>query len=267
MDFRRLNQRGLTLIEVMIAVVIIAIMSALTSVSIQKSTRYKKKIEQDLDDYAGVRDTLIIMTRDINQAFHWHDVTEIIKNKMINEAKQAGKPPPFQTRPDNQPTPIPTEKLTAFIGESDSLYFTSLNNARVTTNSPQSDQAKIGYYIKSVKSAANGEPTKALIRRVSPVLDEDVTRGGKESVILEGIKEFKLRYYGGKDEREWQPSWKSVDTSDSRTLYMFPDAVEISITITKEKREISLSTVAAIHMPNNDPFKMTTSSPAPGVSQ
>jgi hypothetical protein len=60
------------------------------------------------------------------------------------------------------------------------------------------------------------------------------------------------------EEKEWLTTWKSVETTDSKTLYKFPEAVEIDLVIEKNKREIKLSTIAAIHMPNNEPFKNTT---------
>ncbi len=250
------SKNGFTLLEILIAVLILAIISTLTAVNISKSLKFKKKIEVQIDDYAGLRDALNIMTHDINTAFHWIDINDEIKKKLIQEAQAAGKPPPnfSGSAQRNSDPPIPTEKLTGFVGGPDSLYFTTLSHSRTTVNAQESDQAKIGYYIKDVRSAGKERNNvKALIRRESTVLDDDVTKGGKETVLLEYVQSLKFRYLGG-DNKDWVETWKSSGGAlDDRTSNKFPDAVEISLAIARDGRELKLSTLAAIHMTNNDP--------------
>ncbi|MDZ4678255.1 MAG: type II secretion system protein GspJ [Oligoflexia bacterium] len=261
------SKKGFTLLEVLISVVILSIISTLTAMSIQRSTRFKGKIEKDIDEYSSVRDALVIITRDVNQAFHWYDISEEIKKKMIADAKAAGKESPFGNNQQVGPA-IPTEKLTSFIGAPDSLYLTTLSHQRTLTNAAESDQAEIGYYIKSVRSVKDQKSTKALVRSVSTLLDDDVTKGGKETVLLEDIKSLKFKYLGG-DNKDWVDTWKSTGTDESRSQGKFPNAVEINLTVGKDKREFKLSTVAAVHMPNNEPpGTKTEASPgaSPGIS-
>jgi general secretion pathway protein J len=262
------SKKGFTLLEVIIAVTILAIISTFTAMSIQRSSRFKTKIEEDLSEYAAARDTLVIMTRDINQAFHWIDIGEEIKKKLTADAQAAGKPPPFPTPnpQNNNNSNIPTEKLTSFVGSPDSLYMTTLSHQRTVAETPESEQAKIGYFIKSVKSVKDQKDTKALIRSVATVLDDDVTKGGKETVLLENVKSLKFKYLGG-DNKEWIDTWKSTQLDDSRTANKFPTAVQIDLVTGKDKREFKLSTIAAIHMPNNEPpGAKAAASPAPGTN-
>jgi len=255
------SNKGFTLLEIIIAVVILAIISSMTALNIQKSIKFKAKVERDLEDYAGVRDALVIITRDINNAFHWIDINEEIKKSMNADAQAQGKAPPFGT-PNPQginSNAVPTEKITGFIGDKDSLYLTSLGHERTVTDSKESDQAKVGYFIKDVKSVHDGQSTKALIRSESVFLDGEVGKPGKETVLLEHIKSMTFKYLGG-DDKEWVNSWKTDSPEGDVQHNKFPDAVEVNIATSRDGREVSLSTIAAVHMPNNN---SPGSSPSP----
>src|SRR4051812_10508994 len=167
----RSNQRGFTLLEIIIAVLILVLISTMTAFNIRKSIKVKAKVEQDMDDYSGVRDALVIISKDVNMAFHYVDISEVMKNKLNQEAIQAGKAPPFPSPAQNSLNTIPTDKLTGFEGQPDKLYLTTLSHVRTLADSQESDQAKVGYYIKDVKSVHDGNPTKGLIRREATFLD------------------------------------------------------------------------------------------------
>lgn len=262
------NEKGMTLFEVLIVTLLLAVMGMLTFNSIRETTRSKVKIERNLDSIAGVRDALHIMTRDINMAFHWRDVNEDLKNAIVSEARAANKPipPSMAATPNPYSTKIPTEKITSFIGTEKDLHFTALSNMRTIKDSPESDQAEIGYFLRSVKTSGGGN-TQALIRRTTPVLDEDVTKGGDETILLGNITQFKLAYIGDQPDDDWKSEWKSLEGLDDKTRGKFPAAVEITIETEFEGIKTKLSTIASIHMPNNEPLVKPKSSPAPGGAQ
>lgn len=68
------SQSGLTLLEVVIATAILAILSIYTAESVQNAVKSKVKVEKEVDRVTGVRDVLRIMERDINMAFHYRDI-------------------------------------------------------------------------------------------------------------------------------------------------------------------------------------------------
>jgi len=262
------NQSGMTLFEVLIVTLLLAVMGALTFNSIRETSRSKVKIEKNLDSLAAVRDTLQIMTRDINMAFHWRDVNEDLKNAIIAEAKASNKPipPSLATTPNPYVQRVPDEKVTQFIGTEKEIYFTALSNVRTIKNSQESDQAKVGYYLKSVKST-DGRSTQALVRRTSPILDDDVTKGGEETILLGSVMNLKFAYLGDEPDADWKTDWKSLDTQDERTKGKFPIAVEITIETEENGLKTKLSTIAAVHMPNNEPLVKPKGSPPPGGRQ
>jgi prepilin-type N-terminal cleavage/methylation domain-containing protein len=245
------NNSGFTLVEILIAVVILAIISTLTSVNISKSVKFKNKVEQEMDDYAAVRDALVIITHDINTAFHWIDLNAEMKKQIANASPTGPAAPTPGLQITNNSNAILPEKLTSFDGDAESLYLTTLSHVRTVMDTKESDQAKIGYFIKTVKALHGGESVKALVRSESPILDGEEKKGGIETVLLENIKSLKFRYMGG-DDKEWLETWKSSEGLDTAIRGKFPDAVEITITTVRKGREISLSTMATIHNTFND---------------
>ncbi len=268
------NQKGFTLIEIMIAILILAFMGAMTGVSIQRSIKIKAKVEKEIDDDSQLREVVSVLTKDINLAFHWSDPLEIVTTQIGSEATTAGKPNPFvqvdakgQPLPTPTPNPIPLDKLTAFVGDKDSLYLTTLGNERTIRDSQSSDQIKVGYYLKNMRSFKDKKLSQTLMRRVSNYLDGDVTKGGKESVLIENVKTFKLRYLP-EDAKEitdqsWIDAWKSDEGSDDKIKGKFPVAVELEMVLERDGRTSKIKTIIALHMPNNAPFKYESATPTP----
>jgi hypothetical protein len=156
--------------------------------------------------------------------------------------------------PDGQPR----LNVTQFVGEEKKMSFTSRSNARLFENAMESDQLEVSYSLTSCKVSpyetrnAKGDKNsgQCLIRRSSPYLDGDLTKGGKDIQILENVTELKFRYFGD-GKTDWVAAWKSDKDGDDTTKGKFPLAVEITLTTEKNKRKTTLSTVATIRFPNN----------------
>jgi hypothetical protein len=93
-----------------------------------------------------------------------------------------------------------------------------------------------------------------LWRRVANVIHEDITKSGEETVLLENVSDFKLRYLGIGHEEEWLDTWITTERGTEQSKGNFPYAVEITIAVkdpdTKDK-ELRMTMVAAIRNPNN----------------
>ena len=236
------NERGFTLIEIMVAMAILAGLSILIAQTLKTSFDSRTKIQADLSRESVVYDALRIMQMDVSGAFHYRDFA----------AETAPSPPP-----NAQPTPsaTPTD-FTAFVGEKESLYFTVFNHPRTLKDAPESDQAKVGYYLKDCASiGSKNEKSKCLYRAVSPVLDNDVTKIEDGVVLVEHVDEFKLRYLGpGHD--DFVESWKTGDkATEEATRHSFPYAVEITLVTlnksNKKDKQFGATVLAPIRFPNN----------------
>lgn len=270
------NRRGFTLIEVIIALVILSFLSLFTVQSIQKALQTKAKVQKDIDKNSTIRDALRIMERDINMAFNYRDINIELFNE-TQKARQkrgagtgttspaAGAPvPPVPPVPTNPTDPnkyaLKQEKIwTQFIGEPNSLDFTSLSNVRMQEDSPISQQAEIGYKLKPCRRRSTQEQSsQCLWRRVANYFHEDITKDGQETVLLENVKEFKLRYLGPGRDDEWVDTWITNERGDDQTKNKFPYAVEITLEVKDpspkaKDKTLRMTTVAAIRNPNNPP--------------
>lgn len=281
-----IKQKGFTLIEVLLAITILATLMVLAGQTLKRASQHKVRIQAQVDDVSRMRDFLRLVDRDINLAYHHYDFEKAIydeaKKKQKASANQVGAKGPGTTNPSgvNPPgftgdasTPPSTtvaeepeppreaprqDPSTFFVGAEHSLDFVTLNNGRTIRNEKQSDMIEVGYSLKDCKSSDGKKTSKCIWRRSSPVVDEDVTKGGDEIVVLEDVTEFSLKYIG-KGKQDWVKDWNSGPGGDGATRNNFPQAVEISITIEKgeegKKKKYSSQIVSSLHFPNNQETK------------
>lgn len=267
----KLSQKGFTLIEVVIAMSIMAFLTVMVSQSMRRSTDFKTKIQKNIDQRSAINSAMRIIERDINLAFHYQDInTEVLKEieKKKKSASGGGRKPGPDGKlgtADDIIDPaggggaiyqnfkireIPVH--TVFVGAKESIHFTNLNNITVQPGEKVSDQQEVGYFVKNCKSLVNPEvSTKCLWRRTSPFIDDKVEEGGTETVLIENVKKFELRYFG-KEKEDWVDTWdSSPDNNDDTLKNKFPSAVEVTLTIEQNKKEVSAIRVVALRFPNN----------------
>lgn len=270
------SARGMTLLEVMIALAIMATLMAFSSSSIQQALTSKLKIQTQLDDMSRVRDALRIIERDVNLAFHYQDLeTEFREGMKKSFNPQPGVPgqvPPQNPSPtggapqppvqyndpkENERRANRVKPETDFVGAEDNMYFPTLNSGRISETALQADFIKVGYFLEECARPGKNRETvrsKCLFRRQSSIVEGDPTKGGDPVVLLENIAEFKLRYKGpGK--QDWISDWKS-NGGDGGAKGKFPSLVEISLTTEKgttgKPKRISMQIVVPVRFPNND---------------
>jgi len=278
----RRRQSGFTLIEVMVALAIMAVLSLLTTQAIRTGISNKTLVSNEIDREARLNDALRIMRSDIASAFHYQDIHCKLNNALSSTPAPAGQqggpgggfigsaPPAsaFDAQPEATPKPCPPN-YTGFIGNPDSLYFTSLSNVRKIRDEQTSDQAKIGYFVKSCRiPGLRGTTTsQCLYRSISPVLDEDLDKPGPATLLLEHVTEFKLRYLGP-EHQDFVDTWRTGKDGNEVTRDKFPYAVEITLTIQDKNdpkdRPATQTILAPIRFENN-PKKEP--SPTPGQGQ
>lgn len=181
---------------------------------------------------------------------------ETVRDKM--EAKIGKKPPPF--------VPIVEKIVTQFVGEKDKLYFTTKSGLRFRSTDKVSNLMEVGYFFRTCKNRKYpDQESKCLWRSVSFNLDEDVTKGGKESVLLEHMEEFEFKYLSFRqdDNPDWKASWDSRIVGDADMGGQFPAAVSLEIKakfpIGKDQKKFkteNFTGVFNINFPYNKPFEI-----------
>ncbi len=269
------SNRGFTLIEMMITISILSVMIILVAQSIQQSIKMKTKVTTQIDEVSHLRDAVRLIQKDINMAYHYRDVEKELSELLAKKSQsqnanpnlnpglgQPGfvnpgmpqQPNAWQQQQQNREVPR-KDPETHFVGNGETLNFVTMNNARTVRNTQQADFIEVGYELKECKSLdPSGGTSKCVWRRSSPWVDLDVTKGGTETVLLENVTEFKFRYMG-KGKQDWVSEWRTDQGGDGATKGKFPQAVELSVTVTKKvgskDRKYSMQVIVPIHFTNN----------------
>ncbi len=298
MKLQNLRQTGMTLLELMIVITILAVLTVYSSTSIQQAIKSRKKIDKQVSDFSQIRDALKILERDINMAFHYTDLEQELKDRIREQRRQlvnggpatpntGGDPTasttttqaPLNTNPalmgmdsngcygDADPLCVKAENRadpsTQFVGKENELNFVTMNSARVNEQNPVADFVKVGYSVRSCRQPGQEKGSNCLLRRTSAYAEGDVTKGGDEIVLLQNVSEFKFRYIGA-GKQDWVSDWNTIQ-GDAAVKGKFPQSVEVSITVEEgegeKKRKISMQIVAGIRFPNNPEEKKDQQKP------
>jgi general secretion pathway protein J len=209
--------RGFTLMEVVIAVAITAMMGGLIAVAFQSGYRTKELVEAEADRYRALRTGTDRMVREISAAF----VSDHYDTRRFRDQND---------RPTN------------FIGARDRLLFTSMAHQRLYADAKESDQMVVEYFTRSA-SVPGGQSRLDLVRRENALLEERIDRGGTTDALIEGIKRVDFAYWDS-DKKDWVDEW---DTRRLERKSVLPVRVRITITAVDETgREARYVTQARI---------------------
>ena len=197
----RRQRLGMTLIEVMVAMTMFAIVGALVYGGFSQTSRAKKTLENELNRYHELRMAMERMVRELSMAY-------VTTHMNLSPSLQGLR--------------------TTFIGKDssfgDRIDFTSVSHTRVYRDAKESDQNELSYF---VTDAPEGK-TKVLARRMQPRIDDKPTEGGRVEVLLTDVLEFELEYLDSAS-WEWVKEWDAV-TGVGQTNRL-PTQVKIKLTI------------------------------------
>ncbi len=233
---------GLTLLEVLIGLVILAFITSMLAQASWITSRGKRTIEQREVAFHEARVALQRMVDDISMAF----IAQPQLNALGRDASA------FQT---------------GFVGTEETLDFTSFVGRRLVAGEMASDQVEIGYALEArndtdhVSGRVIAHGARKLVRREDRVLDSDMKSGGEKLTLAEGVEKLTFEYYLPKD-GEWKKEW---DSTSRATLNQLPRAVRLTLTVphpTNPSAEpLTLTTIAFIEM-GPDPVSVQVKSSA-----
>lgn len=228
----RRAQAGFTLVEVLLAISILAAITAVTWVSVSTMFDTRDYMDERFQRYQMVRAAMSRMERELAGAY------------------LAG--------PDNGGEPLPGEEDEAMeeqlssgrfaqidepvqfgmIATDDQMDFTSFAHIRTLEGEPTSEHAEIGYYLERRQNDA-GQMVQALMRREDTSLDDDITRGGQSYMMIPEVEKVKFEYWdpgevevGTLQEMvksgRWVDRW---DTTHREFAGRLPTRVRIQITL------------------------------------
>jgi general secretion pathway protein J len=200
----RRSQLGLTLIEAMVSIGILALIGSLIYGAFDGMSRSRKGITQMSDRYQQGRSAMARMAREIQAAFVSKHGDNL--NGISSLAQQARK--------------------TAFIGKDngsfDRLDFTSFAHKQLGPH--ESDQSEIGYF-----GSRNRETGVVdLVRREDKYLDMEPGKGGVVNILVEDVESLEMEYLDPIT-REWVGEWDTTQAAGQP--WRLPMQVRITLLI------------------------------------
>lgn len=186
--------RGFTLVEVMVAIAITAILGALTIGTFRQVGRAGDLVRAQTERYAAARVALSRIGRELSMAF----VSDHFDPKQYRE------------RP------------TLFRGREDTILFTTMAHERLYEDARESDQSVVEY---AVDADPEHRGEQALFRREKARIDADPERGGRRDVVADRIAGFRLSYWDSQ-RKEWVREWSTRATDHQNEL---PDRVKVEL--------------------------------------
>ncbi len=219
MTAMRHRQRGFTLIEVTIALSILAFMMVITWSTTSSSSQAKKHFESLQERHHEIRTAMGRMARDISSAY-------LSANE--NQNMQ--------------------ERRTLFVGKSHGsvheLRFSSMSHSSLWAEANESEQTLIAYLADDDREE-RGKTN--LIRRESRRLSNEPWKGepAELDVLLRDVDKVSFEYFDWRDS-EWKQDWDSTEESDRNRL---PTRVRITVEVpTEGGNTVTYTTQARIMM-------------------
>ena len=222
---RRRWRRGMTLLEVLVSLGVLAMISLLIYGAFDSLSRGRKGEALRTDRARQGRDAVERITHEVQSAFL----------SAHNPASQA-----LVTR------------QTAFIATNgstfDRLDFTSFAHKRVEKEAKESDQCEIGYFV--VKDPDH-EDKMDLVRREQANPDFEPKKGGVVNVLAEDVERFDLRFLDPIT-GQWLEVWDSNQLTGQ--LNRLPIEVKLTLILKPVKNSPPFRFITKFLLPMQDPL-------------
>ena len=183
---RRSRLRGFTLLELIVALAILAMVAVLIYGAFDSMSRGKKTESIRGDRIRQGREAILRMTRELSAAF---------------------------LSMHNPQNPALITRTTAFIGQSggsfDRVDFASFSHRRFEKDAKESDQCEVGYFV--LPDPDNSEKFD-LVRREQTPIDFEPKKGGVVNVLAENVEAFDLKFLDATT-GIWLEQWDSTQVT------------------------------------------------------
>lgn len=189
---------GVTLVEVMIAVAITAVIGVMVTGAFQRVYAAKDLTEAQDERLTPARVALTRLSRELSEAF----LSDHYDRKRFRD------PPTLFRGKDG--------------GERDDLLFTTMSHERLVRDAKESDQALVEYTVEPDPDL-RGE--LALFRREKAHLDEEPDRGGAKAIVCQHVSSFDVQYWDW-TKQQWFREWV---TNSAERQSILPTRVKVRL--------------------------------------
>jgi prepilin-type N-terminal cleavage/methylation domain-containing protein len=206
---RRSNQKGFTLVEILIAIVLLSLlMIGVYSVTDNSSTTIERITREDAD-FSQVETVLLRLELDFSQIYnplYFCALKEEIKDKNNPYARSTSSPNKLFPQTTQLGHPIP---LIEQPNEQELIFFTSSNRKKVP-NSKESNFSWVRYHLQSMPEQSEEERELRskgdyqLVRQVqaqNPYTDYIDWEKIRPQIVMNYVKSFKILFWAPKKEK------------------------------------------------------------------
>ncbi len=228
---KRRRVKGFTLIEVMIAIAILAGLSIVAWTSVNQIFTTQDIVTERHERYRMARLSMNRMATEISMAYMAgpdHGGEIIPGEEILYEQDEETQEMQWRNRDPVQ---------FGMVGRDNQLDFTAFAHVRSMEDEKASHHAQIGYFLERHVND-EGQVVNRLMRRSSRNFDDDLTRGGSVYTMIPEVEDLRFEYWDpGEPElgtfREiaqgrWVNDW---DTTSRRQAGRLPTRVRITLTL------------------------------------
>ncbi len=185
-------QRGFTLLEALIAILILGLVGVLTYGTFARAMDARDRAETITTHYHQIRQATQRMGTEIAMAF-------------------------LSAHKDCQDARTDTVFKTSRAAHGSRLDFTAFAHYKTRADANESDQAELAYF---VERAEGGGERWVLMRREQARIDEEPDAGGVEQVLAENVTDLRFEFYDDSKDT-WEDEWDSTRLEQKHRLPMF----------------------------------------------
>lgn len=189
-----MGERGMTLMEVSIAIALIGVIATFTWMSVSNSSDVAEEVSARTDLSKMGRVAMETMRRELSAAFVSSNQTEYYKTIFKGT--------------DRDPV--------------DEVYFVARAHEKRYADARESDVAEFQYWSEA---DIHGGHFRTVLHREAPIIDDDPESGGTVNALCHAVRELNLRYWDETKE-EWVDEW---DSESAETAGRVPRAIEIRL--------------------------------------
>ena len=212
---RQPDQRGMTLLEIVISMATLAFMAVSVVVVMRNSADAQVDIRERTELSQMGRNAIEIMRREFAMAYVSKQTTE----DWVTYMKAVDRDP------------------------IDEVHFVTRAHEKRYSNVKESDLAEISY---TSESDRHGGHFATLLHREDPTIDDQWDRGGTLLPMAHNVRKLNLRYYDTRKE-EWVDEW---DTESGEMVNRMPRAVEIVLELEDAKGNTASYITRGLIMPH-----------------
>jgi general secretion pathway protein J len=216
---------GLTLLEVLVSIAILAMIASLIYGAFDSLSRGKRAEAKRGDRARQARNAVDRMVRELAGAY-----------LSLHQPQNVS----LQTR------------STGLVGRNgnpfDRVDFTAFAHRRLDKEAKESDQAEIGYFVTADPDV---DGKMDLVRREQVPIDQDLLRGGVVNVLCENVESFDLKYLDATTGM-WLETWDT--TSVTGQLNRIPLAVRITLVLKDVPSGVPATYTTKIMIPIRNPL-------------